>query len=67
MSCTCKKKCTGTNCSCVEYDLLCTDLCSCTSCSNVQELETYIESRGSDDEADYDDSESNDEDDDYNL
>ena len=53
----------------MEYNLLCTDLCSCTTCSNVQELEMCIESRTTDDEADYDydDCESNYDDDDYNI
>ena len=62
MSCSCKKKCTTATCNCLEYDLLCTDLCKCTNCLNIEKIDTGIESLISNDgnETDYDDYESDD-------
>ena len=38
MSCSCKKPCNLENrCSCHENGLLCTDMCKCTSCENIED------------------------------
>ena len=43
MMCSYKRKCSSATFACLQNELLCTDLCPCVNCTNVEEIDLMLQ------------------------